>query len=230
MAVCSITGDITLEGQFLIEGLSLEFDPGWTCLLGPSGSGKSTLLRLIAGLKTAAKLEGSSTAPDVIGWMPQQDLLQPRFSALENVRLASRLAGNLIDKSKAEELLASVGLAGKETAKPEALSGGQRQRVALARALSENSSLVLLDEPFSALDPLTRISMQDLAWKSLHGKTVVMVTHDPTEALRLGNRILMISQQRIVEIPALKGPFPVPVKDEVLAVAAAKLMSEMADL
>ena len=162
----------------------------------------------MGGLDTAARLEGSCSAPELVGWMPQEDLLQPRFSALENVRLVSRLAGAVIDEAFASKLLASVGLKDKENVKPHTLSGGQRQRVALARALSEDAPLMLLDEPFSALDPLTRVAMQDLAFKALQAKTVIMVTHDPAEALRLAGRILMVSDKKVIEIPALSGPFP----------------------
>ena len=181
----------------------------------------------MGGLDTAARLEGSCSAPELVGWMPQEDLLQPRFSALENVRLVSRLAGAVIDETTASKLLASVGLKDKENVKPNTLSGGQRQRVALARALSEDAPLMLLDEPFSALDPLTRIAMQDLAIKALQGKTVIMVTHDPAEALRLAGRILMVSDKKVIEIPALSGPFPKSVGDESVAIAAAGLMAEL---
>jgi len=227
MSRARLSGTVMLGERCLISGLDLALDPGWTCLLGASGSGKSTLLRLLAGLPVAARLAGSRHAPDRIGWMAQADLLQPRFSALANVRLMARLRGARLSRGQAEALLASVGLSGRGGAAPETLSGGERQRVALARVLADAAPLVLLDEPFSALDAPTRLAMQALAHDTLAGRTVVMVTHDPVEALRLGDRVLLLSGARLAELPSLPGKKPLAPDDPGLLQAAAALVARM---
>ena len=228
MPVCAISGSVRLEGEDLFTDLDLTFSSGWTCLLGPSGSGKTTLLRLIAGLGTSAELQGERVAPDQIGWMAQSDLLQPRLDVAANIALLARLRGVPFPHKDAEALLASVGLEGKANAKPAQLSGGQRQRVALARTLAEKNPLVLLDEPFSALDPVTRVAMQDLAYATLADRAVVMVTHDPVEALRLADRILLVEAGRIEEINPLAPPHPRPIGDRELALAGARLLERLA--
>ena len=210
MSVCSIQGDVFIEDDVLLEGLELEFLPGWTCLLGASGCGKSTLLRLIGRLKTVAQLRGKVAAPQAIGWMAQDDLLLERFTVLENVRLLTHLTGTAISRENALELLKAVALEDKANHYPSELSGGQRQRVALARTLSDEAKIVLLDEPFSALDPITRLSMQKLAYETLRDRIVILVTHDPTEALRLGDQILLVSNKKISRLKALDGQRPIP--------------------
>jgi len=196
---------LSYRGAVLFEDLDLELPAGrTTCLLGPSGVGKTSLLRLIAGLagndedhKDAA-LPGTAVdqtgraVQDRIAYMAQQDLLLPWASVLSNVLLGPRLRGEHRDPAVAErarELIARVGLKGREDELPARLSGGMRQRVALARTLAENRPVVLMDEPFSALDAITRFALQDLAARLLERRTVLLVTHDPLEALRLGHRI-----------------------------------------
>ena len=182
-------------GTLLFDNLSAEIAGGqWTCILGPSGIGKSTLLRMIAGLGdidptteiTAA--DGSALAQSV-AWMAQQDLLLPWLTVAENVALGNRLRGARVDRPRVQSLLADVGLDQRPDALPAELSGGQRQRVALARTLMEGRPIVLMDEPFSAVDAITRARLQELAARLLAGRTVLQVTHDPLEALRLGHRI-----------------------------------------
>lgn len=192
----------------LFTGLDLDLPVGWTCLIGPSGSGKTTVLRLLAGLPTGARFDGSVTAPDRIAYMAQADLLLPRLTVIQNVELGQRLRGLKPDHGRAAALLAQTGLAGLDHRRPAALSGGQRQRVALARALMEDAPLVLLDEPFSALDSANRQRMQDLALSSLAGRRVLLVTHDPLEAIRLGRRICLLAGGRLAELDALPGPVP----------------------
>ena len=141
-------------------------------------------------------------------------LLLPRLSVIGNVELGQRLRGVRPDRARAMALLAQTGLAGLEHRRPAALSGGQRQRVALARALMEDAPLVLLDEPFSALDSASRQRMQDLAVSCLAGRRVLLVTHDPLEAIRLGSRICLLAGGRLAELEALPGAIPHAAQEE----------------
>jgi putative hydroxymethylpyrimidine transport system ATP-binding protein len=124
--------------------------------------------------------------------MDQRDLLLPWLNVLDNVCLGARLRGETADHQRALSLLQRVGLRDEAQALPAALSGGMRQRAALARTLMEDRAIVLMDEPFSAVDALTRLRLQDLAAELLGARTILLVTHDPMEALRLGHRILII--------------------------------------
>ncbi|PJE31768.1 putative hydroxymethylpyrimidine transport system ATP-binding protein [Pseudooceanicola antarcticus] len=229
MSPHGLGGTVRLGGRVLLRDAALRLAPGWTCLLGPSGAGKSTLLRLLAGLEVSARLEGWREVPERIGWMAQRDLLQERLSLSANVQLMARLRGQAPDPARAAELLASVGLAGRDEARPAELSGGERQRVALARALFDEAPLVLLDEPFSALDPARRAAMQTLAHTALRGRQVLMVTHDPAEALRLGDRIYLLRDQRLEPLPPLAPPHPRPMGDTELALAAAALLARLSE-
>lgn len=222
-----LRGTATIGGALLFDSIQLALAPGWTCLLGASGAGKSTVLRLLAGLPSGASFDGQINRPDRIGWMAQRDLLQPRLTVAQNVMLLGHLAGRRPDPARADALLTAVGLAGFAARRPDTLSGGQRQRVALARTLMEDAPLILLDEPFSALDPATRATMQDLAFTCLQGRRVLMVTHDPAEALRLGNRVQLLHNHRLTDValPNLTTP-----RDPALpgmAQAAATLLAQL---
>lgn len=187
----------------------------WTCLLGPSGTGKSTLLHCFAGLAGELSLDGQAVAEDGrplqgrVALMAQSDGLLPWLTVEQNVTLGARLRRMRADRQRARALLARVGLEDLTGRKPHALSGGQRQRAALARTLYEDRPVVLLDEPFSALDVATRARMQDLAAAELGGRTVLHVTHDPAEAARLGERILVLTSGGIAEI-GTEGAPPIP--------------------
>ncbi|HXV25804.1 MAG TPA: ABC transporter ATP-binding protein [Alphaproteobacteria bacterium] len=193
---------LTYQGKTLFEDLEIAVPGGeWTCLLGPSGVGKSSLLRLIAGLAGDAASGSLTTADGApitgrLAYMAQQDLLLPWLPVLENVALGARLRTGRVseaDHARARALLVELGLKGVEHSLPATLSGGMRQRVALARTLFEERPIVLMDEPFSAVDAIARLKLQELAARALAGRTVLMVTHDPMEALRLGHRVLVMA-------------------------------------
>ena len=193
----------------MTEDLCLDFPGGrTTCLLGRSGVGKTSLLRHLAGL-----LPGTEAAGPV-AYMAQRDLLLPWLSVLENVLLGYRLrrdgAARRAAEPRARALLAEVGLGDRFEDLPHTLSGGMRQRAALARTLCEDRGIVLMDEPFGHLDAVTRLDLQDLAARLLEGRTVVLVTHDPLEALRLGHEIRVLSGTPFSVGPVIAPPGAVP--------------------
>ena len=190
-----------------------------SCLLGASGVGKTSLLRLIAGLTQGA----SGTVGDLSGapvtgrvaYMAQDDLLLPWASVLDNVMLGARLRGEPLSgaaRAQAMALLERVRLAESAADRPARLSSGMRQRAALARTLMERRPIVLMDEPFSALDAITRYDLQNLAATLLAGRTVLLVTHDPLEALRLGHRVHVMAGRPASLDEALE-PAGVPPRD-----------------
>lgn len=203
----TLAGQAHIGGARLFAPLTLRLVPGgWTCLLGGSGVGKSTLLRLIAGLQTGAGFTGRIEASDGgavaprVAYMAQDDLLLPWASVARNAALGARLRGERADPARLARILARVGLSAHADHRPAALSGGQRQRAALARTLMEDKPIILLDEPFSALDARTRTMMQDLAVEQLAGRTVLIVTHDPGEAARLGQRIVVMTPDGLSDV------------------------------
>lgn len=207
---------LVYSGLALFDGLNLELAGGsFTCLLGPSGIGKSSLLRLLAGLTSpgvSGELRGGDgqSLTGRIAYMAQQDLLLPWLNVLDNVTLGHRLRGEKADQRRALNLLEQVGLAEAALTRPDALSGGMRQRAALARTLIEDRPVVLMDEPFSGLDALTRLRLQSLAAELLAGRTVLLVTHDPLEALRLGEHVLIMNGRpaTLAGLPDLPGAPP----------------------
>ena len=210
-------------GPPIIDGLNFTVAAGETLvLLGESGCGKTTTLRLVNRLlaPTAGQVlvEGKPTTEwDVIrlrrrtGYVIQEAGLFPHFTVAENVALVPSLENWTEEKirERVEELLSLVGLEPGRFADryPRELSGGQRQRVGVARALAADPPLLLMDEPFGALDPLTRASLQKefAQLKSSLGKTVVFVTHDVREALLLGSRIALMDKGKIVLLETPEG-------------------------
>ena len=219
---------IVLDGHVVAENLSLDFAAGrTTCLLGRSGVGKTSLLRHLAGL-----LPGTAPAGPV-AYMAQRDLLLPWLSVLDNVLLGHRLRRDETARRSAEprarSLLAEVGLGDRLDALPQTLSGGMRQRAALARTLCEDRQIVLMDEPFGHLDAVTRFDLQDLAARLLEGRTVVMVTHDPLEALRMGHEIRVLSGNPLAPGPLIApgGAVPRDPADPELLALQARLIREL---
>jgi len=188
---------VAYGARTILRDLSLDVPAGrTTCLLGPSGIGKSTLLRRVAGLIDGPGTIVASDGRPIAGrvaLMGQGDGLLPWLSALDNVLLGARLRGQAADRGRGRAMLARVGLADAAASRPDTLSGGMRQRVALARTLMEDQPLVLMDEPFSAVDALTRLKLQDLAAEMLADRTVLMVTHDPWEAIRISHAITVMT-------------------------------------
>ena len=217
------TGDVSFEKVTLRLGnreilggvtLSLE-EKTTTALLGRSGSGKTTLLRTINGLVTPSSGEvlvhGKNVAaydPVVlrreIGYVIQESGLFPHLTIGRNVAISFELRGKTeaSARTRRDEVLGMTGLAADEYADryPKQLSGGQRQRVGLARALMSDPPLLLMDEPFGALDPITRSEMQGMLYDLLKRvrKTVIMVTHDLEEALYLADRIIFLEKGKVV--------------------------------
>jgi ABC-type nitrate/sulfonate/bicarbonate transport system ATPase subunit len=180
-----------------LAGVSMRAGPGeLLAVVGPSGCGKTTLLELICGLR-APDAGSLACAPAVL--MPQRDLLLPWLSALDNAALALRIAhlprGEA--RARADALFAELGLDGFQHARPHELSGGMRQRVAFLRTLLSGKPLLCLDEPFGALDAITRGEMQEWLGGTLarEPRTVVLVTHDVEEAVLLADRVVVLSQR-----------------------------------
>lgn len=226
----------------MFEDLAIDIAGGrWTALLGPSGIGKSSLLRMVAGLPPAPEgwSDGTVLASDNqplvgrVAYMAQRDLLLPWMTVLENVLIGPRLRGQRRDgavRDRALALLREVGLAEEATSHPDSLSGGMRQRVALARVLMEDRPVVLMDEPFSALDALTRHRLQDVAARVLRGRTVLQVTHDPLEALRLADSVLVLAGNppRVLDLETLpSGTPPRDMDGDGMAIGAAALIRRL---
>lgn len=187
-----------------LSEISLQVEEGeFVAFLGPSGCGKTTLLSIIANLikptEGTVLLENKpiSTFKSKIGFMLQQDYLFPWKTIEENILLGLKLSKQLTEQTRCAtiRLLNQIGLIGLEKQLPKQLSGGMRQRVALVRTLATEPNLLMLDEPFSALDYQTKLKLEDLVSKTLKdfGKTAILVTHDMGEAIAMSDRILLLS-------------------------------------
>ena len=189
-----------------------------------NGDSGTTLARAIVGLATGSlvtgviETTGGQQLAGNVAWMSQEDLLLPWLTLIENVMLGARLRGESGNEERARELISRVGLEGSETQLPMTLSGGMRQRAALARTLMEDTEVVVLDEPFSAVDAITRFELQALAHSLLSERVVLLITHDPLEAVRLGAQIYVLTgRPATVGEPlriATRAPRP-PASDEV---------------
>lgn len=222
-----------------LENVSLSVGAGeLVALVGPSGSGKSTLLAIVAGLETptggTVALRGDRRAERLgrLGYMPQRDLLLPWRRALENAAagLEARGVPRAEARRQAQAIFADFGLAGFERLYPPQLSGGMRQRVAFARTALAGGELLLLDEPFGALDALTRAALQAWLlelWGRL-GRACLLVTHDVEEALLLADRIYVLSRRPGRVILERRVPLPRPrSREQLLQPAAVALKAEL---
>jgi sulfonate transport system ATP-binding protein len=214
-------------GRTVLDGIDLDLPAGqFTALLGHSGSGKSTLLRAIAGLDHNVVGSGQLTAPDKVSVVFQDSRLLPWRRVLDNVLLG--LDGKEAAQ-KGREALAEVGLKGRERAWPNELSGGEAQRAALARSLVREPELLLADEPFGALDALTRLRMHALLrelWKA-HKPSVLLVTHDVDEAIVLADRVLVLDQGRIGLDLTIDRPHPRSYRDPLLGMYRERLLAAL---
>jgi NitT/TauT family transport system ATP-binding protein len=196
-----------------LDKVSLAAEQGeFTCLIGASGCGKSTLLNLVAGLDQPTS--GEISVGGLVALMFQEPGLFPWLTAAGNVELALRArgVGKHERKQRAAELLDAVHLAGFGKKRPHELSGGMRQRVALARALAQDADVLLMDEPFGALDAMTRDLLHDELDRVCEGRnlTVLFVTHNVREAVRLGDRVVMLSSRPGRVIAEYKVPIERP--------------------
>lgn len=194
------------DGKNRVEALShvnIDIPPGrFTCIVGPSGCGKSTLLSIISGLIAPDSGDITFNAHDKashIGYMLQKDCLFEWRTVYRNVILGLELTGQC-DKASLENvdvMLESYGLADFKNAKPSALSGGMRQRAALIRTLATQPDILLLDEPFSALDYNTRLEVSNDIYRIIReqGKTAILVTHDIAEAIAMGDNVVVLSRR-----------------------------------
>lgn len=223
----SVSGlDFSFAGQApLFQGLDFNIQQGeFVSILAASGIGKTTLFRLLSGLiapqaGTIAIGEAKYSAAEAsakrqIGYMPQKDSLMPWRTVLDNAALGLELAGTTKREARRQvmELLPSLGLEGTERKYPHELSGGMRQRVSFLRSLLGGGELFLLDEPFSALDAMTRVSMQEWllqVWEK-HRKTILFITHDVDEAILLSDRVLVAAESPITRLRELKINLPRP--------------------
>ena len=210
------------EAFDIIDQLSFSVEPGsFHCMLGVSGCGKSTIFRMTNGLlkpKSGAIRVGGRPIREqkhYCGYMPQKDLLFPWRTIGENLALPMEIQGGFSKQEQRERIdaaLADVGLAGCRDKRPTELSGGMRQRAAFARTMLTGSDLLLLDEPFSALDFLTRISMQEWLldqWQR-HRKTILFITHDVEEALFLSSSVLVVESTPIRALREVPVPLDYP--------------------
>lgn len=192
------------EAKLAIEDLTLTVSPGeFVTLVGPSGCGKTTLLSIIAGLMKPTIGEVTVYGEAVkgpsahVGYMLQQDYLFPWRTIMENACIGLELKGQLNAQSRerVENLLEGMGLGGTGNSFPHQLSGGMRQRVALVRTLALEPELLLLDEPFSALDYQTKLQLEDLVVETLRmrEKTAILVTHDLSEAIAVSDRVIVLN-------------------------------------
>ena len=231
------------EGFDIIDHLSFSVEPGsFHCIIGVSGCGKSTIFRMTNGLlrpkSGSIRVSGAEIGSQkhYCGYMPQKDLLFPWRTVGENLALPLEIQGGCSKQERWERVdaaLADVGLEGCRDKRPEELSGGMRQRAAFARTMLTGSDLLLLDEPFSALDFLTRISMQEWLldqWQR-HKKTILFITHDVEEAVFLSSSVLVVESTPIHALREIPIPLGYPrTRQDLTRPEIVRLREQLVDL
>ncbi|MFD1811337.1 ABC transporter ATP-binding protein [Rhodococcus gannanensis] len=203
----------------VLDGVSFTAEPGeFVAVIGPSGCGKSTVFTMLAGLDTpdsgSVRVGDDPATAGHCAYMPQKDLLFPWRSVLDNTALGLEVQGlsKQEARQRARELFPTFGLSGFEDARPSQLSGGMRQRAALLRTVVQNRDLLLLDEPFGALDSLTRTEMQSWlqsVWQRYRW-TALMITHDIREAVFLSDRVIVLSARPATVVREVRVDLPRP--------------------
>lgn len=212
----NVSFSFTNQDNNILSGINLSLQQGeFVSMIGKSGTGKSTILKLISGLLTPEtgdiSIQGKAVSLGDVGYMPQRDLLLPWRSIIDNMMITGELNKKVgITKKEARNWLERVGLLEYENALPKELSGGMRQRVSFLRALLTGKNVLLLDEPFGALDALTKKEMQTWLlsiWQELD-KTILFITHDLEEAIYMSDRIVLLSRNQALQEIAVDLPRP----------------------
>ncbi|HHV28351.1 MAG TPA: ABC transporter ATP-binding protein [Clostridium sp.] len=210
----------------VLKNINIElYENQFVSLIGPSGCGKSTILRILAGLEKdfsgdiTVNGESIKASSFQFGYMPQKDLLMPWRTVYKNIILPLEINGTQDRKLEVENLIKEFGLQGFENFYPGEISGGMKQRAGILRTFLMDSDIMLLDEPFGALDAITRIKMQEWLLKVLieHKKTVLFITHDIEEAVFLSDRVYVLSDRPAHVIKTLDIGFPRPRNREMLS-------------
>ena len=228
--------DVRFGDRAVLDGVSLDARPGeLVSIVGPSGCGKSTLFNALAGLVEPAAgsvlVDGSPATASTFAYMPQKDLLFPWRTVLDNAALGLEVAGlgKRAARERAAPLFEPFGLEGYEKSRPSELSGGMRQRAALLRTVVQDRDVLLLDEPFGALDSLTRTGMQE--WleevRSRYGWTVLLITHDIREAVFLSDRVVVLGPRpaRVRAVVEIDLPRPRELASPAAAAREAELLA-----
>lgn len=234
---------VSYGGLAVLDDVSLDVAPGeLVSIVGPSGCGKSTLFGALAGILDGATVDGTITVDGApvrgapFGLMPQQDLLFPWRTVLDNTTLGLEVAGvpRREARARAAALFAPFGLDGFEGARPGELSGGMRQRAALLRTVVGGREVLLLDEPFGALDALTRTGMQEWleSMRERYGWTTLLITHDVREAAFLSDRVVVLSPRPASVVREIAVDLPRPrtramLTDPRLAAVEARLLDTL---
>lgn len=218
---CDVNFKYENDSKLLMQDLNFYVNKGeFISIVGPSGCGKSSIFRLISGLEKNYSGDifindnNINNLKGYIGYMPQRDLLIPWRTILENTSLPLEIGGKSSKEAKEEagEFLEKFGLGKYKSKYPKDLSGGMRQRVSFIRTLLTGSEIMILDEPFSALDAITKISMQEwllTQWSTLK-KTILFITHDVEEALFLSSKVFVISEKPITKLKEVIVPIGYP--------------------
>ncbi len=198
----SYGGSLKVNNSVLLNNAKLIINSSqWTCIVGKSGSGKSTILRTLANLTIdkaftrKLDIKFSNVNINKISWITQNPIILPWLNILDNVILGYKLRRQKVSKEKALLFLEKVGLKSFSHKFPHILSGGMTQKLILARTLMEDSDLILMDEPFSSLDAITREEIQILSFRLFQKKTVIMVTHDVLESIVLSEKLYLLSDR-----------------------------------